>query len=119
MLIAIPVVSGNYPTEISQHLGRSPFFLVYDTTNHQSKFIQSVARHEMGGVGFKASQVVLDLSVNILITPGAGGKALEIFEEAGMKVYQALGNNVEENLFLFEKNGLSILSEGCAGHQHH
>ncbi len=118
MLIAIPVVSGNYPTEINTHLGRTPFFLLYNTADHSSKFLSNVARHDSGGVGIKASQLLLDLKVDALIAPRAGTKALAVFDDAGLKVYQAIGFNVEENLLLFDKNALTLLSEGCAGHHH-
>ncbi|MBU0997264.1 MAG: NifB/NifX family molybdenum-iron cluster-binding protein [Firmicutes bacterium] len=118
MLIAIPVTTENYPTEINTHLGRTPFFLIYDTATHESKFIDNSSRHDSGGVGIKASQLLLDLSVDALIAPRAGMKALAVFDEAGLKVYQALGFNVEENLHLFDRNALSLLSDGCAGHHH-
>ena len=111
MKIAIPVDDGN----ICVSFGRTPYFMLYDTENNESRFINNSAANSQGGAGIKAAQIIVDNNADVLITPRCGQNAAEVLIAANVKIYKALNNSIEENLTEFKNDKLSILTEIHAG----
>ena len=111
MKIAIPVDDGN----ICVSFGRTPYFMLYDTENNKSRFINNSAANSQGGAGIKAAQIIVDNNADVLITPRCGQNAAEVLIAANVKIYKALNNSIEENLTEFKNDKLSILTEIHAG----
>lgn len=55
MKIAMPVDDRSMETSISQHFGRAPYFLIYDTGSKESMFLDNSAAISQGGAGIKAA----------------------------------------------------------------
>ena len=111
MKIAIPVDDGN----VCVSFGRTPYFMLYDTDNNESRFINNSAANSQGGAGIKAAQIIVDNNADVLITPRCGQNAAEVLIAANVKIYKALNNSIEENLTEFKNDKLSILTEIHAG----
>ena len=111
MKIAIPVDDGN----VCVSFGRTPYFMLYDTDNNESRFINNSAANSQGGAGIKAAQIIVDNNADVLITPRCGQNAAEVLMAANVKIYKALNNSIEENLTEFKNDKLSILTEIHAG----
>ena len=111
MKIAIPVDDGN----ICVSFGRTPYFMLYDTENNKSRFINNSAANSQGGAGIKAAQIIVDNNADVLITPRCGQNAAEVLIAANVKIYKAINNSIEENLTEFKNDKLSILTEIHAG----
>jgi len=98
MKIAIPVESNSMEANISASFGRSAYFLIYDTTNQNAEYLLNKAADSQGGAGIKAAQLMIDANINILLTPRCGEKAMDIFNETDIKLYQTRGTSIPYNL---------------------
>ena len=72
MKIAIPVDTSNMESSVCISFGRSPYFLVYDTENKESVFLENTDAQSPGGAGIKAAQIILDSNADVLLTPRCG-----------------------------------------------
>ena len=119
MIISMPVDEQKLESTICISYGRAPYFLIYDTETDQHVFIENAAANSQGGAGIKAAQILVDENVSVLITPRCGENAAEVFNAAGVKIYQSNGKSIIENINAFKTQALSILSEVHAGLHHH
>lgn len=119
MKIAIPVDSNSNDTKVCISFGRTPYFMIFNTQTKESEFIDNSAAASQGGAGIKASQMLVDLSVEVLITPRCGQNAADVLNGAKIKIYKTINDNIKENIDLFLSNKLSPLNEIHAGFHNH
>jgi predicted Fe-Mo cluster-binding NifX family protein len=53
MRIALPVNDKDIKSEICPSFGRTPYFLIYDTAEKSSVFLDNIAAQSAGGAGIK------------------------------------------------------------------
>ena len=109
MKIVIPVDEENINTKISQSFGRASYFLIYNENDMSSQ----------GGAGIKASQLMVDLKIDAIITPRCGQNAAEVLNMANIKIYESDNNIAIENIKLYEQDKLFILNDIHLGHHGH
>jgi len=119
MIIAIPVDDVSMETNICISFGRTPYFLIYDTETKDAIFLSNSAAASQGGAGIKAAQMIIDNHAEALLTPRCGENAAEVFNAAGIIIYQTDGNLLKHNLQAFEKGELSLLNEIHPGFHNH
>ncbi len=119
MIIAIPVDDVSMETNICISFGRTPYFLIYDTETKDAIFLSNSAAASQGGAGIKAAQMIIDNHADALLTPRCGENAAEVFNAAGIKIYQTNGSLLKHNLQAFEKGELSLLNEIHPGFHNH
>lgn len=105
---------------LAEHFGRAPYFTVvdFDVNGVVStvKSVPNVSEH-VGGSGL-APDHILALKPTAVIVCDMGGRAINIFENAGVLVLRADSNKlVNEVVAAYKENKLQKLSEGC-GHVH-
>lgn len=115
MKIAVPVVEETVESTISLSFGRAPYFLIYDADNKESFFLENSAAESTGGASIKASQIVADSGVEILITPSCGKNAADTLEAAGIIMYRALPVSAGENIEAFFEGKLTELDAVLSG----
>ena len=115
MLIAIPVESEDMNGVVCPSFGRAPFFLLYDTSDDTSRFVENGAADAQGGAGIKAAQIVADLKVNAILTPRCGQNAADVLQPAGVSFYKTTEASVAEQIRLFKEKALAPLTEFHAG----
>ncbi len=108
MKIAVTAESNNgLESTVAQHFGHAPYFMLVDVENGEVTATQGVAnpfaeRHEPGQIpGFVKEQ-----NADVILSGGMGGRAIQFFEQAGIKaatgasgtVRQALENYLGGNL---------------------
>jgi len=118
MKIAIPVTNNDLTSDINSTLGRSPFYLIYDTEIKTSRYVINTAANAQGGAGIKAAQLLLDQDINVLITPRSGTNALEVLHAAKVQIFESVSTNVTENIHLYLEGKLVKIMEGHAGYHH-
>lgn len=111
MKIAIPLNDNSITSSICQSFGRSPYFLVYETNTEESTFLNNPAATSQGGAGIQAAQLLVDNGIETLITPRCGGKAIDVIDAAGIKVYKTINSSIKENIQAFNTGKLSLLDE--------
>jgi predicted Fe-Mo cluster-binding NifX family protein len=109
MKIMLPVDNNNYDAHVSNQLGRSEFFLVYDMDNSQGDFYKNEYKNENHGAGVKTAEFILKNKCHALITPRVGERALEILLETDVKIYQSIDGSVTDNLQALKTNNLEVL----------
>ena len=111
MIIAIPVGKDSKESLVSEHFGRSNYFLIYNTEDQEYKFVENSATKSSGGAGVKAAQIVVDENAQVLISPQLGQNAADGIKGAKIKIYKTQVGTIRENLQALEKGNLKLLSE--------
>ncbi|WP_300278464.1 NifB/NifX family molybdenum-iron cluster-binding protein [Peptacetobacter sp.] len=111
MKLAIPVDEKNINSEVCISFGRTPYFLIYNTENGEEKYLDNSAIAASAGAGIKASQTIVDESVEILLTPRCGENAAEVLEAGDVKIYRTFKGSAKENIDAFKENKLDELTE--------
>lgn len=111
MIIGIPVDKNSMDGNVNSHFGRTDFFLIYDTEDKKSTFVENTAANSAGGAGIKAAQVLVDNKVDAIISPRLGQNAAEVVNAQNIKLYQSIDGTIEENIKALEDNKLSPLNE--------
>lgn len=109
MKIIIPVNEKNQDTKISKTLGRALYFYVKDLGSGEESFVKNHAATSSGGAGIQASQIIIDLDVDVLITPKIGKNAKEVLEGSDIKVFQTESDDIKENIKSYEEGRLEQL----------
>lgn len=116
MIIAIPVEKDAKESLVSEHFGRSNYFLIYNTDAKEYRFVKNSAAKSSGGTGIKAAQIVVDENAEVLVSPQLGQNAADVINEAKIKIYKAQVGTIKENLQALEEEKLKLLSEVHEGY---
>jgi len=119
MKVAIPVEHQSTEDHVYPSFGRTPFFMIYDEKFKDIKYLVNEAAHAAGGAGIKAAQLLVDNSVDVVITPRCGKNAAEVLQDASINIYKSEGDGVQFNMENFTEGGLNQLNtfhEGFHGH---
>lgn len=119
--IVIPVEEEKgLEARLSEHFGRAPYFVIVELDESgKVSTLKTVPNYDehFGGRGH-AHDNILREKPDILIVYGMGPRGLDSMTAAGVTVFRAEGNTVQEVLSAYKENKLEILSEGCH-HNHH
>lgn len=96
--------------------GRAPFFLLHDMESGTEEVIPNPGARAESGAGLKAAQTVADSGAEVLITPRCGENAAQVFQAAGIRVYQSRGSDGAENIAAFAAGELEVLTHFHAGY---
>ena len=116
MIIAIPVEIDSKESLVSEHFGRSNYFLIYNSEEKEYKFVENSAAKSSGGAGIKAAQIVVDENTEVLVSPQLGQNAADVINGAKIKIYKAQVGSIKENLQALEEGKLKLLSEIHGGY---
>ena len=119
MKVAIPVEEKVMEGKVASNFGRAPYFLIYDSESGVGNFYTNPALTSQGGAGVKAAQAVLDLKADVVLAPRCGLNAGLVLKEAGVKIYQTQGEDIEKNFEAFQAGNLQELSELHEGFHRH
>ena len=98
MKICITSLEETLQSKIDSRFGRTEYFIIYDTKTQETEIIKNPYT-EGGGAGTKASQLMIDKGVNLIISGGLGPNAKFAIKQAGIKFQNAdLTKSVEENI---------------------
>jgi predicted Fe-Mo cluster-binding NifX family protein len=119
MRIALPVNDKDIKSEICPSFGRTPYFLIYDTAEKSSVFLDNLAAQSTGGAGIKTAQMLVDQSIKVIIAPRYGENAAKVLIDGDIKVYKNIAGTAEENIKAYENNQLDILADIHPGFHNH
>ena len=94
MKIAISSTGENLESEIDERFGRCPYFLIVEIENKNVKGVRAVentAKAQSGGAGITAGEIVAKEKVEAVITSNLGPRALSVFGQFKIKIYQGQG----------------------------
>ena len=100
MKIAITAENNNgLDSLVAQHFGHAPFFMLVEVENGKVTAVQGVANpfaeaHQPGQIpGFIHEQ-----KADVILSGGMGGRAIEFFEQAGIKAATGASGTVRQSL---------------------
>ncbi len=107
MKIVFTTKGNSWESMMDPRFGRSEMFLVYDD---EADILEEVSNSEteamQHGVGMQTSKKMINLKADVVITGnGAGGNALGILRNTGIKLYMGAGNMSVRDTYDAFKNG--------------
>ena len=100
MKICITSTGETLQSKIDPRFGRTQYFIIYNTETKENEIIKNPYT-EGGGAGTKASQLMIDKKVNLIISGELGPNAKFAVNQAGIEFQNAdLTKSVEENISL-------------------
>jgi len=121
MKICLPTVGkGGMSEMVHNHFGSAAYFTIYDTESKSVEIVANENQHHSHGTCQPLS-AISNHKVDAIMTNGMGGRAVQMLNQGGIKVYLLDGNTVEEAVKKFETNELVELTvdNACGGHGCH
>lgn len=119
MRIALPVTDKTLDARIAGSFGRTPYFLLYDTSSQTSEYLDNGAAASQGGAGIKAAQLVVDSKAQAAIVPQCGENAANVLKAGQVTLYKAMSDSIRENIQAVADGKLSLLDQIHAGFHNH
>ncbi len=114
-MIKIAVASEN--VKVAEHFGHCINFNIFEAENNQIIKSESIANpgHRPGFL----PNFLNDMGVNVVISGGMGGGAIEIFNEKGIEVITGATGEAKAATVAYLKGTLKSTGAVCHEHQHH
>ena len=102
---------------VTEHFGHCESFMIFDTENNQIIKSETVANpgHKPGFL----PNFLADRGVNVIISGGMGGGAVEIFNERNVEVIVGASGDAKTAVENYLKGELKTTGSVCHEHQHH
>ncbi len=120
MIIAVTAESNEgLESQVAQHFGHAPYFVLVDIQNGQIHSVKSVNNpyanaHQPGQI----PQFISQFQVNVILSGGMGGRAIEFFEQYGIHPATGANGTVRQAIEDFLGGKLKE-GEACSHHEEH
>lgn len=114
-MIKIAVASEN--ERVTEHFGHCPNFNVFEVEDN--KIIKSESIPSPGHKPGFLPNYLNDMGVNVVISGGMGGGAIDIFNEKGIEVIVGASGNAKAVVEAYLQGSLKSTGSICHEHQHH
>jgi predicted Fe-Mo cluster-binding NifX family protein len=104
-------------SQISPHFGRAPKFIVSDTESNKIEVLDNTAEH-FGGVA-KTPDIIRDAGVDAILVSGIGPRAIQMFEQMGIRVFAGASGTAGNALEAFRSGDLQEATDEDACAEHH
>ncbi|NMA69396.1 MAG: dinitrogenase iron-molybdenum cofactor [Desulfitobacterium sp.] len=102
---------------VAEHFGHCTNFNIFETDN--KKIVKSECLPNPGHRPGFLPNYLNDQGVNVVISGGMGGGAIEIFNEHNIEVIIGAKGNVEEVVEKYLEGTLESTGSACQDHHHH
>lgn len=101
---------------VTEHFGHCQNFKIYDIENNKIIKVESIPNpgHKPGFLPV----FLYDLGVNIIMSGGIGGGAIEIFNEKNIEVITGANGDSNKVVEMFLNNQLKSTNSICNQHKH-
>ncbi|MBC8384261.1 MAG: NifB/NifX family molybdenum-iron cluster-binding protein [Candidatus Cloacimonetes bacterium] len=118
MNLCIPIEKNNgMESEVFGHFGSAPFFMFYNTETEESKTITNNNDHYSHGACLPV-QALNSNPVDAVLVGGIGARAVNLLNNAGIKVFRSVQGLANENIKKFTENSLEEIKVESACQQH-
>jgi len=118
MKIAVPCLDdAGLEAPVAQHFGQAGYFTIFDTETREATAVPSPGHTP----GKTPAQHLAEQNVQVILGGGMGGRAIQIFQQAGIEVCLEATGTVADAVAAYEKGELASGPEAraCAdGHSH-
>ena len=117
MKICIPTLNQNgLESTLSSHFGRANVFAIVDDETNEIRFIQNTGQHHGGGM--TPAELIRNEGVHVVLCGGLGVKAVRLFEQQGIHVYNQASGTVNEALKAYKAGTLPEATDATACQEH-
>lgn len=117
MNICIPTLNMNgLDSAVSSHFGQAVAFAVVNDETNDIRFVQNTGQHHGGGL--TPAQIISQEGVDVVLCGGLGVKAVRIFEQQGIHVFNNASGTVKQALQAYQAGQLPEATDANAC-QHH
>jgi predicted Fe-Mo cluster-binding NifX family protein len=102
--------------DVAQHFGHCQAFDVFDTAD--SKIVKAEVFPNPGHKPGFLPNYLNDLGVNVIISGGMGGGAIDIFNQRGIEVIVGSAGSSKASVELYLKGELKSTGSVCHEHKH-
>ena len=95
MKILFPILNNEKPLKLSLHFGHAPYFAIYDSQNKQLKIENNDLNHNDANKS-PVDQIVENFHPDIVVVKDIGSRAINLFNQKGVKVMGSEYELVEE-----------------------
>ncbi len=97
--------------DLDERFGRSPGFLLYDTSTDQCHYIDNQHNADAAqGAGIQAAQTVIASGAECLITGAVGPKALQVLASSGIDIFRAQSSPLQKVMAQYQSHELTSLN---------
>lgn len=101
---------------IDKRFGRAKYFTIYNTEDNSYKYIENEGKLQSNGAGSFASQQIINLDVDVVITGNVGPKALAVLQSAAIEAFKTQQVSVEEAITNYLNNKLEKIETPGPSH---
>lgn len=101
---------------VAEHFGHCESFYIYET--EEQRIVKSAAIPNPGHKPGFLPNFLNDMGVNVIISGGMGGGAIEIFNEKGIEVITGARGNADETAKNYLAGELTSTGSVCHEHRH-
>jgi predicted Fe-Mo cluster-binding NifX family protein len=116
MKIIVSATAADVNAPADSRFGRAPFFALYDSEAKSLSFHPNLGIQSAHGAGVQASQMVIDLGAEVVITGQLGPNSWDILHRAGVKCMQGQGISVQDWLDAYNNGSLGEIPQAGGAH---
>ncbi|MBU1299467.1 MAG: NifB/NifX family molybdenum-iron cluster-binding protein [Bacteroidetes bacterium] len=80
---------------VSEQFGRCQYFLIVDSKTMKFEAVSNLGEQMNSGAGPKAAELIINKSVEVLLTGHVGDKAEEALKRSGVKIVDGLKGTIK------------------------
>lgn len=116
MKLLVTSTTDNKNQRIDKRFGRAKYFTIYNTEDNSYKYIENEGKLQSNGAGSFASQQIINLDVDIVITGNVGPKALTVLKSAAIQAFKTEEVTVEKAINAYLDNTLEEIKTPGPSH---
>jgi len=107
MKIAVTSTGNDLSSTIEPAFGRAPYFIVVDLDTMNWEAVDNLGTAKLShGAGIQAGKTIKDKGAEVLITGRVGPKALQVLNQAGIRIITDAEGRVEDVIRQFKEGKL-------------
>ena len=118
MKVCIPIAEKNgLDSKVYEHFGSAKYFIIYNLDDDTYKIADNINDHTNHGECTSIT-TIKSFNVDAVLTGGMGQRAIQKFNNSGIKVYRLASANIKEAIDIFKKENINEMdvNSGCSGH---
>ena len=116
MKVCISSNGNSGDSALDPRFGRAAYFIIADTETMEFEPIENSAAASGGGAGVTSGQLMMDKSVEAVITGNVGPNAMNVLEAANIGIFRGEPMSVKVNIEQFRKGKLEKISTTVPSH---
>lgn len=117
MKICIPVLAQQgMNSPISSHFGKADHFAMFDEDTQTLTFFDNTGQHHGGAL--TPAELIHQAGANVVLCGGLGVKAVQLFEQLGIRVFNQASGTVADVLAAYKAKALPEATNETACHDH-